>query len=148
MRAALRGELAGSSPPAPAPAPVPPPAEEERVIPLRLFAPMGRASEEVVAERQPFELSRPATSRKGPLRFLFVYQGVSSHQCTLFFHKDMWYVRDDASTNGTQLLQGMRATRLTPGRRYPLRDGDRLVLGNSITLQAEYLWPEEAEELC
>lgn len=69
---------------------------------------------------------------------------VSLRHCILYRAKNgkAIILEDLGSTNGTVVIHGLRKTRVT-GRRIPVYDGDRIVVGN-MKLQLHVFWIDSA----
>lgn len=55
---------------------------------------------------------------------------VTRHQATFIYERRMWFLRDNASKNGT-CINGMR---LEPGKKYPLAPNDQICFAKQVTV--------------
>lgn len=64
------------------------------------------------------------TVGKEPTRDLFIdkYKTISRHHATFFYENEMWFLRDDNSTNGTWI----NGARLEAGKKYQLTTNDEI----------------------
>jgi diguanylate cyclase (GGDEF)-like protein len=90
----------------------------------------------LLLKREPMKVGRAPDCT-----FVFDDAGISGHHCKILYMGGVYAVLDDGSTNGT-FVNGLRLEQATP-----LRDGDRIQLGQSTQLKFSLVRADERDAL-